>query len=588
MKTKTHLLLILLLCANIQLFAQEKWYNPMDSDNPYICGRAWNKETGKTFNRLPDRMKALLPQNIWELSKQTAGLSIRFTTNSKNITVKYQTSFVGDGYRNLTALNHSGVDLYAMDVHGGKHWIGSHMQWNFNKDSVTISYRDITNNTFIERGLEYELYLPGYNGIKTLKIGVDNSSSFKFLHQSEERPIVIYGSSIVQGASPSRPGLMFANTVARELDYPVVNLGFSGSALMEPSVFDVISEIDAKAFIIDPIPNCNMLPKDEIISRALAGIKKIRSKSQAPILMVESCMSPDSIYNNKLYQTYVNADNSYHEAYKQLVKEGVKNLYYMPHSDIKFSESSMIEGTHPNDIGNRQYADAYEKKIGEMLSEDHASKRFPPVRQRRDGSYEWLERHNQVIERNHTINPEILMIGNSITHYWGGEPKSNCNGGEEWNRLFGKRRVTNMGFGWDRIENVYWRIFHGELDGCHPKHICLLIGINNLGQNGTLDEIAQGISDLAQLIRERQPQAKLHVIKVYPARGRETDVAKLNVLISQKLKTDSHTDIVDITSRLTLNDGSGKIDPACFLSDGLHPNVLGYHKIGQVLKNYLK
>ena len=74
-----------------------------------------------------------------------------------------------------------------------------------------------------------------------------------------------------------------------------------------------------------------------------------------------------------------------------------------------------------------------------------------------------------------------------------------------------------MGFGWDRIENVFWRIFHGELEGCQPKHICMVIGINNIGDKE--EDIANGVVALARLIRQRQPEAKLHVIKIYPAKA---------------------------------------------------------------------
>ena len=223
----------------------------------------------------------------------------------------------------------------------------------------------------------------------------------------------------------------------------------------------------------------------------------------------------------------------------------------------------------------------------EMLAEDKPSSEFPPVTQRRDGCYEWRERHNQVIRLNHTTNPEILLIGNSITNFWGGNPVCSVNnGGAAWGKTFGKRRVTNMGFGWDRIENVFWRIYHGELEGCKPKHICLLIGINNYYVN-TPEQIAQGICDLAQLIRKRQPQAQLHVLKVYPARGRDK-VARINELLEQKLKTDAKTELVDLTQCLVLPDGSGKIDPTCFQKDGLHPNEKGYTLLGKQLKKHLK
>lgn len=566
--------------------AQRTWYDPLECDTPYISGRAWNVEIGKSYARMPERFKEVMPKAVWNLSRNSAGLSVRFITTSPEIQVKYTRAKSYD-YKNMAPLCYAGVDLYATDANGNTHWIGNHMKWNFGNnsdDTITITFQDIKIPEFAHRGLEYQLYLPPYSTVTSMRIGVQKDASFQFLHSSAERPIVIYGSSIVHGASPSRPGLMWANILQRELDYPVVNLGFSGSALMEPPLFDAMSEIDARAFILDPMPNSHAMG-EEIVKRMTEGVHKLREKSEAPIVLVECCGSPDSVFRPDITRGYRDGDAMLRKAYRQLLNEGVKGLFFVSRDDIGLTEDAMIEGTHPNDIGNRQYADAFLKKMREVLSEDVVMKRYPPVRQRRDQCYEWFRRHNEVIRLNHETDPEILLIGNSITHFWGGQPTSFCYGDKTFEKFFGKRRVTNMGFGWDRIENVFWRIHHGELEGCHPKHICMVIGINNYGD--TEEDISSGVVELAKLIRQRQPEAQLHVIKIYPAKGREEKVARINQLIEQKLPIDDHTDLVDLTDYLTLKDGSGKIDPAYFV-EGLHPNAKGYEQIAKGLKKVLK
>ena len=570
--------------------AQMTWYNPIACDTPYVNGRAWNVEIGKNYSRFPERFKGKVTDNVWNISRNSSGLSIHFITNSKTIQIKYTLAEPTSDLRNMAALNQSGIDMYAMDVQGRNHRIGNHMKYHFGAnpgDTITVTFDKIESSEFHDRGLEYELFLTPYNTVTSLCVGVEPKSDFKFLHQSSERPIVVYGTSIVQGASPSRPGLMWTNIVERELDYPLVNLGFSGSAFMEPSLFETMGEINARAYVIDAMPNSFKLGKEEIIQRAVSGVKYLRTKSNAPILLTESCGSPDSVYCPSINREYCEGDANLRQAYKQLQSDGVKNIFYLTRQEIGLTEDAMIEGTHPNDIGNMLYAKAYEKKLREMLSEDTPNANFPPIRQRRDGIYEWLPRHNEVIRLNHTTDPEILMIGNSITHFWGGKPYSCCYGGNSWNKFFGKRRVTNMGFGWDRIENVYWRIFHGELEGCQLKHICLLIGVNNIGIDSE-EKIADGVVALAGLIRARQPQAKLHVIKIYPAKGREEIIRRINSMIQQKLVLDDYTDLVDITDNLVIKDGSGKINPDFFLQDGTHPNEKGYTQIAKVLKKELK
>lgn len=579
--------LLLTFFVSVQLPAQVQWMNPMNEEEPCISGRWWNQEIGKSYHRLPARFEATIPQNVWKLSRNDAGLIVRFSSTSKSIRVRFGVETAGAWMKNMAPMGHTGVDLYGKTAEGKTHWIGIHGMGTWKKDTITYEWKNLTVPNFKSRGIEYTLYLPGYNTLKFLEIGIDNGSEFHFIPQSLERPIVVYGSSIIQGASASRPGMMITNIVERELEYPIVNLGFSGSARMEPEMFDLLSEIDARAFILDPMPNSFNLKEDEIIKRATEGVRKLRAKSAAPILLVECHPTPDSVFRSNVNAKYNRGNAALRKAYDQLKSEGVANLFYLPKSEIRFTEDYMVEGSHPNDLGNRAYADAYEAKIREMLPEDKASKRYPPVTQRRDGCYEWRIRHNRVLELNRTTDPEILLIGNSITHFWGGEPAYGVNNGKSaWAKTFGKRRVTNMGSGWDRIENVYWRIFHGELEGCSPKHICLLIGINNYADKEA--DIAQGVADLAQLIRQRQPQAQLHVLKIYPARNREAKVARINKLLEQKLVVDDKTELVDLTSCLLLKDGSGKIDPTCFEKDGLHPNEKGYLELGKLLKKHLK
>ena len=364
---KTCFLLLALMAGGTSSMAQRTWYNPMDGDSPYICGRAWNDETGKTYRRVPDRFQSSLPQGVWWLSGQSAGLSVRFKTDATDIQIRYSvTTKKFPEYPNMAPLDHSGIDLYAQDVHGREHWVGNHMKWQI-KDTIQINFLDISVPKNIEGGrCSYEIYLSPYNTIDFLSIGVPDGAYFSFERESTEKPVVIYGSSIVQGASPSRPGLMWTNIVKREMGVPLVNMGFSGSARLEPEVFDMLSEIDASVFVLDPIPNSfNM--KEKVQPMTVEGVKKLRAKSGAPILLVENYAAPDSIFRHANYENYVVGNMYYRKAFEQLKAEGVKNIYYLTAKEIGFTEDSMIEGTHPNDIGNMQYANAVEKKLRKIL-----------------------------------------------------------------------------------------------------------------------------------------------------------------------------------------------------------------------------
>lgn len=362
MKTRT-ILVVLGLVLSSALSAQTKWFSPMSGDVPAVFGRAWNAEIGKRYDRLPERLQAVVPEAVRALSCNSSGLSVRFVTDARNIYIRYGLAEVRD-LHNMSDINTSGVDLYARTVDNRYHWIGNRMNYSFGKttkDTLASVYKDLN----VKGNMEYELYLPNYNIVKWLEVGVDDGCVVRFKSPAEtvEKPIVVYGSSIIQGASPSRPGLAITNIAARALHKPFVNLGFSGSCYMEPELFKALAEIDAEAYVVDPIPNSWSLDAATVESRALEGVRLLRRKTAAPILLVENHELSDSVMHAGAYRPYERGNKALREAYRKLKQAGVANLYLLTHDQLDLTEDGMIEGVHPNDIGSMIYAQAYTKAL---------------------------------------------------------------------------------------------------------------------------------------------------------------------------------------------------------------------------------
>ena len=225
------------------------------------------------------------------------------------------------------------------------------------------------------------------------------------------------------------------------------------------------------------------------------------------------------------------------------------------------------------------------KKIKEILYEETGIRATSciPCKQQRD-SYDWNDRHELVLKMNKESSADVLLFGNSITHFWGGEPvAAHQNGKNAWNKLFKGVNVRNLGFGWDRTENVLWRIYHGELNHCQAKTIILMIGTNNL-QSNTDEEVLEGICQVAKAIRQRQPQAKLCVIGILPRKEMESRIRGINIALQKRLVADSNITYIDLAFKLT--DNTGLIIPSLFM-DGLHPNEKGYDRIADALRSYL-
>ncbi|MBZ5855602.1 SGNH/GDSL hydrolase family protein [Flavihumibacter profundi] len=554
-----------------------KNWNPAMDTAILLNGQAWPKEVKNYYDRLPARAASKVRKDVWDLSENSAGTFLRFRTDAKEILVKLKVTGSLQ-LPHMPATGVSGVDLYARNSDGQWLWCGGKFSFG---DTITYQFNDLLAKDQYINDREYTLYLPLYNGVRWLEVSVPAESNFAVMPVSQEKPLVVYGTSIAQGACASRPGLAWTSILGRHLDQPVINLGFSGNGRLEKEVLDLVGEVDAKLYVLDCLPN---LTSKEISPAALknlirSAILQLQSKrAGVPILLVEhDGFTGDAVDPNR-QSAIENVNKAQKELYDSLLLKKVKDIYYLSKKEIDQDIESMVDGIHPNDLGMMKYALAYEKKIRLIFNEPAGTLTTTiPVTQHRDGAiYDWVKRHEEILARNKTQMPQTVLIGNSITHYWAGLPTAPiARGVNSWSKYFGLGESTNMGFGWDRIENVLWRVYHGELEGISPKNIVLMIGTNNIGYNSDR-EIAEGLKFLVNAIRVRQPKAKLLVMGILPRRESEKRVAGLNALIAKNFSS-TPVKFAD-AGKLFIKKG-GQIDESLF-SDGLHPNEKGYEKLG--------
>jgi lysophospholipase L1-like esterase len=196
----------------------------------------------------------------------------------------------------------------------------------------------------------------------------------------------------------------------------------------------------------------------------------------------------------------------------------------------------------------------------------------------KSGSYNWWERHDAVVNRVKQGHVDLLLIGDSITHGWGGPPDAYSYGGPGglYEKYFGGRNAVNLGFGWDRTQHVLWRFNHGELDGISPKVATLMIGTNNIGVN-TSSEIAAGVTAIVDQLQSRLPRTKILLLAIFP-RDHEPDsrnrkqVAEVNALITPLGKRPGVV-FLDLTDKFLEPDGTLSKD---MMGDFLHPTPKGY------------
>lgn len=206
--------------------------------------------------------------------------------------------------------------------------------------------------------------------------------------------------------------------------------------------------------------------------------------------------------------------------------------------------------------------------------------------QQRD-SYNWADRHAAVLARNRTVKPDVVILGDSITHFWGGEPKGPAVDPASWGTLFEGLTVTNLGFGFDYADNAYYRVLHGELDGIAPRVILVNIGTNNLGhRHDTAEATAANVTALVRLIAQKQPRAKILILGIYPRRN--------PALLEPIRETNRRLATLADNRRLFYADpgralagADGRADPK-FMRDDVHPNAAGYRRLAETLRPTLQ
>ena len=307
------------------------------------------------YDRLPASYKEIVRKPVWDLSKNSAGLSIRFLSNSSVITVKWELlNDLSMGHMPDTGIK--GVDLYFKNNNAWQ-YINTGIPLGFKNE-----YRLIDNMDNELR--EYRMFLPLYDGLKSIEIGIDNSSFIRKPKTSEKKPIIFYGTSITQGATASRPGMAHTNIISRKLDRDVINFGFSGNGRMEQPISKLISESNPIFYVIECMPN---MSPDMITSNTIPLVDTIRNKHpNTPIILVDLFNSPLTALDNNLDKSRNEMNNALKTEYEKMIDNGYDNIIYLEsRNSLGDDFEGTVDAVHFTDIGFNRYSNFLIKKFKE-------------------------------------------------------------------------------------------------------------------------------------------------------------------------------------------------------------------------------
>lgn len=360
LKTNSILLVLSILISLQHADAQTAWYDPLESEVAVISGRL-NEE--KNYYRLPRQMQSTVRKEVWELSKNATGLSLSFLSDASKIQVYYTVKGQLQ-MPHMPATAVSGLDLYVNQ--SGDEWDWVRGAFSFG-DTLKYTFRLDRKD---EQLSVFKLYLPLFNEIEFLSIGVDKGSRFEFQEAENNGPIVVYGTSIAQGACASRPAMAWTTIVQQELKTSLVNLGFSGNGTLEKEIIDFISEKTASLYVLDCLPNLvpgKGISDKEIRDRVQYAARQLRDKNpRVPILFASHAGYADQSVDQGR-EILVNKLNTIlSDELEKLTNDGITAIYHLRSEEIGLDQFDFVDGTHPTDRGMFKYAQAYRKKILEI------------------------------------------------------------------------------------------------------------------------------------------------------------------------------------------------------------------------------
>jgi hypothetical protein len=315
-----------------------------------------------SYDRLPLSYKEIVRKPLWDLSKNSAGLSVRFRSNSSSISVKW-TLLNNSKMNHMAETGIKGVDLYFSND-GKWQYLNTARPGNIENEFMLIK-------NMSSEMREYKMYLPLYDGIENIDVGVDSNSVIEKPAKSNVRSIIFYGTSITQGGCASRPGMAHTNIISRKLNIDCINFGFSGNGKMEPPVNELISGFDPLFYVIECLPN---MTTEQVTERTVPLVKTIRAKHpETPIVFVGNFIYESLALDTAENSIMTEKNAALKNEYDKMTEAGFSNIFYINSEHATGDDhEGTVDGVHFTDLGFLRYADfLIDKFIGFGLIADN-------------------------------------------------------------------------------------------------------------------------------------------------------------------------------------------------------------------------
>ena len=299
------------------------------------------------YDRLPLSYKEIVRKPVWNLSKASAGMSIRFLSNSTSISVKW-TLLNNKKMNHMAETGIKGIDLY-FNNKGSWQYLNTARPKGIENEFLLI-------NNMSNEMREFKMFLPLYDGVESIEVGIDSNSVIEKPLKNNSRSIIFYGTSITQGGCASRPGMAHTNIISRKLNVDCINFGFSGNGEMEQPINELISELNPLFYVIECLPN---MDSEQVTNRTIPLVKTIRKKHpETPIIFVENFIYASLVLDSKTKALINKKNTALKTEYAKMIEDGVNNVFYISSQNATgIDNEGTVDGAHFTDLGFIRYAD---------------------------------------------------------------------------------------------------------------------------------------------------------------------------------------------------------------------------------------
>lgn len=349
--------LFVLLC--ITAAGQNQEFKYVDASRLNVIGKVL--PTSKPFARVDTSVYKFNSRTIDAYAEYSTGLAVLFKTDSRNIKARWVTSASNSG-SNMTAILTKGLDLYIRD--GGKWVFAGVGNPDMKKEPHDVHDRMIVGD-MADGVKECLLYLPLFDRVESLEIGIDEGASIEPMENPFRHKIVFKGSSITHGASASRPGMSYPARFGRDNGFYVCNLGFSGNSKLQPEFARLLADTQADAFILDAFSN----PQADVIYEKFDEfVDMIRSAHpETPLIFLQTERRETRNFNRKSDESEAAKQKAAEEVVRRRMQND-KNIFFIDSKDFLGDDHiGTVDGTHPNDIGFSRMLDVISPAILEIL-----------------------------------------------------------------------------------------------------------------------------------------------------------------------------------------------------------------------------